>query len=132
MGGKKLCLAGCVGGGECQNVCPVNAIKIINGVSKIDKTLCISCGACIDKCPKDIIERIPVTAKVFIACSSHCRGKEVTTACQNGCIGCGICAKQCPEGAITMVDNLPLIDYKKCTGCLVCVEKCPRKCIHLF
>lgn len=132
MGGKKLCLAGCVGGGECQKACPVDAIKVNNGVAKVDKTLCISCGACINRCPKSIIERVPVTAKVYVACSSHCRGKEVTTACKNGCIGCGICAKSCPEGAITMVDNLPLINYKKCTGCKICVAKCPRKCIHLL
>lgn len=132
MGGKKLCMYGCVGGGECQNVCPVGAITVKNGVAKVDKTLCISCGACINKCPKDIIENIPINAKVYIACNSHCRGKEVTTACANGCIACGICAKKCPEGAITMVDNLPVIDYNKCNGCLVCVEKCPRKCIHLL
>ena len=44
-------------------------------------------------------------------------------------IGCGLCAKNCPENAITMVNNLPIIDYSKCTGCKTCVNKCPRKCI---
>ena len=44
-------------------------------------------------------------------------------------IGCGLCAKNCPEQAITMVNNLPVIDYSKCTGCMTCVAKCPRKTI---
>ena len=40
-----------------------------------------------------------------------------------------MCVRKCPQGAITMVDNLPIIDYKKCTGCMTCVTACPRKCI---
>ena len=50
-------------------------------------------------------------------------------ACKVGCIGCGLCAKNCPQGAITMENNLPVINYDKCNGCKTCVTKCPRKCI---
>jgi Na+-translocating ferredoxin:NAD+ oxidoreductase RNF subunit RnfB len=132
LGGKKYCSTGCLGGGTCESVCPVGAITVKNNLARVDKTLCISCGACVTKCPKNCIDWIPITAKVFIACSSHCRGKEVTTTCANGCIACGICAKNCPQNAITMVNNLPVIDYEKCNGCMVCVEKCPRKCIHVY
>ena len=129
MGGKKACPQGCLGGGTCAGVCPHGGVSIENGVAVIDTALCEGCGVCVRNCPKNLIEFIPKTAKVFVACSTTCRGKEVITACQVGCIGCGLCAKNCPENAITMVNNLPVIDYEKCSGCKTCAIKCPRKCI---
>lgn len=129
QGGRKICQTACLGGGTCVSVCPVNAIKIIDEVAVIDKTLCISCGACKNICPQSVIGRIPANAPVYVACSTHCRGKETTSFCSVGCIGCGICAKLCPEKAITMENFLPIIDYTKCTGCQTCVAKCPKKVI---
>lgn len=130
QGGNKACSYGCLGGGECLTKCPHDAITIVEGVSVIDKTRCTSCGACINACPKNIIERIPRRAKVYIGCSSKCKGKDVMNACSKGCIACGKCAKVCPEGAIKMVDNLPVIDYSKCTGCKTCAQACPRNTIR--
>lgn len=129
FGGDKVCSKGCLGGGTCEINCTFNAIKMNNGVAKSDKNSCTGCGTCVKNCPKQIIGLIPKKAKVYVACSSICKGKEVMDACKNGCIGCGLCAKNCPNGAITMVDNLPVIDYSKCTNCLTCVSKCPRKSI---
>ncbi|MCQ2388012.1 MAG: 4Fe-4S binding protein, partial [Clostridia bacterium] len=80
-------------------------------------------------CPKHLIELIPKSSLIYVACVSTCKGKEVMDACKKGCIGCGICAKFCPNGAIEMIDNHPVIDYLKCNGCKTCVAKCPRKCI---
>ncbi len=129
LGGAKVCMEGCLGDGTCAINCKESAITVKDGVAIVDKSLCGACGACVLKCPKNLIELIPTTAKVYVACSSKCRGKDVLGACTVGCVGCGLCAKNCPEGAITMVDNLPVIDYKKCTGCKTCVLKCPRKTI---
>lgn len=129
LGGNKVCKSGCLGCGDCAGVCPENAITVIDGVSTVDPDVCVSCGACINACPKNIIERIPESAPVYVACSSHCKGKEVLNACKNGCIGCTMCAKKCPQGAITMADNLPVIDYSKCTGCKTCVAACPKHVI---
>ncbi|MCI8734943.1 MAG: RnfABCDGE type electron transport complex subunit B [Clostridia bacterium] len=129
LGGNKACSYACLGCGDCKAVCPENAIEVTGRLAQIDPDRCISCGACITACPKGIIERIPSSAPVFVACSSQCRGKEVTSVCKVGCIACGICAKSCPHGAITMNGNLPEIDYSKCTGCLTCVAKCPRHII---
>ncbi len=129
LGGNKMCSYACLGCGDCKAVCPENAVEINGKLSEVDPDKCISCGSCISACPKNIIERIPASAPVYVACSSKCRGKEVTSACKVGCIACGLCAKNCPQNAITMRDNLPVIDYTKCTGCLTCVAKCPRKII---
>ena len=129
MGGSKLCPSGCLGGGSCATACQFDGIKIIDGVAYTDKALCSACGSCVKSCPKNLIEFIPKTAKVYVACSTKCRGKDVMSVCSVGCIGCGLCAKNCPQNAITMIDNLPVIDYEKCNGCLTCVGKCPRKSI---
>ena len=129
LGGNKMCSYACLGCGDCKAVCPENAIEVTARLAQVDPDRCISCGACISACPKSIIERIPASAPVYVACSSKCKGKEVMSVCKVGCIACGICARSCPHGAITMQDNLPVIDYKKCTGCLTCVEKCPRHII---
>lgn len=127
--GTKVCNFGCLGGGTCSLVCPQNAIEIKNGCSVVNTDRCTSCGSCARKCPRGLLKRIPVSAPIYVACSSTCKGKDVMGACTKGCIGCGLCAKNCPQGAITMVNNLPVIDYKKCTGCKTCVAKCPRKVI---
>ena len=129
MDGRKVCSTACLGGGDCVNVCPDNGVSLSDGVAVVDRSLCEACGACVRKCPRNLIELVPKTAKVYVACSTKCKGKDVLGACSTGCIGCGLCAKNCPENAIEMIDNLPVINYEKCSGCLTCVTKCPRKTI---
>lgn len=130
-GGRKVCPWGCLGMGSCTDACPEHAIDVRDGgYAVVDREKCITCGKCITACPKKLVKRIPASAKVYIACSNCLRGgKDVKAMCTNGCLGCGLCAKNCPEQAITMVNNLPVIDYSKCTGCGLCASKCPAKCI---
>ena len=129
LGGRKQCSFGCIGSGTCEIVCPSGAIAVNNGVANIDQEKCVKCGLCNRNCPKSLIAKIPASAKIYVDCSTKCRGKEVMDACKAGCIGCGICARNCEVGAIVMKDNLPVIDYDKCIGCLTCLQKCPRKVI---
>lgn len=130
-GGRKLCDWGCLGMGSCTDACPEHAIDVRDGgFAVIDQDMCIGCGRCANACPKGLIKRIPKKAKFYIACSNCMRGaKSVHEKCSVGCLGCGLCAKICPQKAITMVNNLPVIDYSKCVGCGLCSEKCPAKCI---
>lgn len=127
--GFKTCKFSCLGLGNCERICPTDAISIISGVAVVEDSKCISCGKCVLECPRNIIAMLPKTSEVRIDCRATAKGKDVRTACNVGCIGCTLCEKACKFDAITMVDDLPIIDYDKCNGCRACVDKCPRECI---
>ena len=131
-GGQKSCAYACLGFGDCSSVCPVRAIKIENGVAKVDRSLCIGCGLCEKTCPKKIISLIPRSSVVAIECSNRDKGASTRKDCKNGCIACRKCEKTCPVGAITIENNLSRIDYGKCIRCGKCASVCPVHCISDF
>ncbi|MHA1911015.1 MAG: 4Fe-4S binding protein [Candidatus Kariarchaeaceae archaeon] len=47
------------------------------------------------------------------------------------CNGCGICEEKCPVDAITMEDDLSVIDVSRCIGCGVCTRFCPTEALVL-
>jgi len=51
-------------------------------------------------------------------------------ACKAACIACRRCVKECPVDAITIEDNLAVIDQMKCIHCGKCVSVCPTKAIR--
>ena len=128
-GGPKSCNSGCLGFGSCVKECPFDAIHVVNGVAVVDKDACKACGKCVAACPKNLIELIPYSAPVTVACSSKDKGPVTMKACSVGCIGCGICVKNCESDAISVTDFHASIDYSKCVGCEACMEKCPKKAI---
>lgn len=130
-GGAKSCNYGCLGLGSCVGVCDSDAISIVKGIAVIDPEKCGSCGKCVTACPKGLIEIRPVEKVANVGCSSREKGKAVMDVCSVGCIGCTLCEKQCEYGAITMENNLPVIDASKCIGCGKCAEKCPKKIIYI-
>jgi len=46
----------CVGCGMCINICPVNAISMVNGKAFINQDKCIHCGKCLNICPFNAIQ----------------------------------------------------------------------------
>lgn len=129
-GGSKACSYGCLGCGTCVEVCDFDALKIVNGIAVVDKEKCTSCQACMPVCPKGLIDLVPYEKDVAILCNSKDKGKAVKISCDVGCIGCGICAKNCPKEAITIENNLAVIDYDKCINCGICAKKCPTGAIE--
>ncbi len=128
--GDKMCTYACLGYGDCAAACPQAAISIINGVASVNSDKCIGCGLCIKTCPKGMISFVKTGTKVAVYCSNRDKGILTKKVCSNGCIGCGICKKNCPEEAISIENNLAVIDYSKCTNCGKCALSCPVKCIH--
>ncbi len=66
-------------------------INSTNFLSYIDKSKCVGCGTCMEKCPVDAIQ-----------------GDDNNKAERNAewCIGCGVCAHFCPENAISLIEGM--------------------------
>ncbi|KPK39086.1 MAG: hypothetical protein AMJ78_09055, partial [Omnitrophica WOR_2 bacterium SM23_29] len=130
LGGQKDCIFGCLEFGTCVEACPFGAISMSKqNLPIVDIEKCRACGVCVEVCPKKLFSLIPITGKIYVACSSHDTGRDTTAVCPVGCIACHKCEKVCPTAAIKVIDNLAQIDYEKCTSCGECVKACPTKCI---
>ncbi|MFC1607620.1 RnfABCDGE type electron transport complex subunit B [Candidatus Latescibacterota bacterium] len=125
-GGQKACSYGCMGYGSCVNVCKFDALHMSeDGLPFVDSEKCTGCGACVRECPKNLFDLQPDSTKIYLACSSHDKGKVVKGSCSVGCIGCGICVKVTDSDAIEMKDNLPEIDYESSINLVLARYKCP-------
>ena len=128
-GGPKSCGYGCLGCGDCSDVCVSQAIRIENGIARVDTSRCVGCGWCAKECPKKIISMLPQEAAVAVYCNSKDKGADARKTCANACIGCKKCEKSCPHQAIAVIHHRAVIDYKICTGCGLCAEACPTGCL---
>lgn len=86
---------------NCIEVCPVGAMEMVDGHSKIDREKCIKCGKCKTACPYDAI------GKRVRPCALSCGVKAIgsddlgrATIDPSKCLSCGMCMVNCPFGAI--------------------------------
>ncbi len=87
---------------KCANVCPKDAITIIDRRAVIDKSKCVECGRCVSVCSYNAI------VKHTRPCVNACKVNAITidkdtkkaVIKDEKCISCGACVYHCPFGAI--------------------------------
>ena len=130
-GGPKACSWGCLGLGDCMDVCEFDAIHMNeDGLPVVTPDRCVACGDCVEICPKDLFSIQPITHNLWVACKSLSEGDEAEHDCEVACTACGRCVVDAPEGLITIKDFLAVIDYSKNElASRVAIERCPTGAI---
>lgn len=126
-GGGKGCSWGCLGFGDCAEVCDFDAIQMNRyGLPVVKEDQCTACNDCVEVCPKDLFSIHPVSHKLWVACKNLDAGDEAEAECEVTCTACGRCVADAPEGLITIQNNLAVIDYSKNElASRVAIERCP-------
>lgn len=129
-GGGKACSWGCLGYGDCEVVCDFDAISMNEfGIPVVDVQKCTACGDCVEACPKGLFSIHPISHRLWVACKSLEAGDEVLDVCDVGCTACGKCAMDAEDNMITMVKNLPVINYSKDHKTQSPIQRCPTGAI---
>ena len=134
-GGTKLCSWGCLGYGDCVNVCKFDALSMgDNGLPIVNYAKCAGCKLCIAECPQALFKAVPKDQKgAMTLCSNKNPVRQmVAKTCKIACIKCGLCVKNCPQNCISLDTHIPVVDFSKCDSCGVCVEKCPTKVLKII
>jgi len=72
-------------------------VQTTSYVPRIDDDTCTGCGKCIDGCPVNAIEQIPIDHQI----NTNARDKKVKINTEI-CLGCGICVRGCPNKSISL------------------------------
>lgn len=128
-GGGKSCFWGCLGLADCQQACTFDAITMNDHrLPVVDEDLCTACGDCVRACPKDLFSIQTISHRLWVACRSQEAGDQVLEECQVGCTACGRCAMDAPQH-VTMVGNLPVVDYSRIGITAGATQRCPTGAI---
>ncbi len=111
-GGGKGCSWGCLGLADCEVACDYDAIVMDRaGLPRVIPDKCTACGDCVEACPKDLFELMPVDHRLIVQCKSLLEGDAAEEVCRVACTACGRCAQDAAPGVISMVPGLAVVDY---------------------
>ncbi len=130
-GGGKGCSWGCLGLADCDIACTFDVIQMNpNGLPVVNIADCTACGDCVDACPRDLFVLLPESQQLFVQCNTPLEGDTAMALCSVACDACGRCAADATAGLISMVNNLPVIDFS--SGLSVtraAIRRCPSNAI---
>ncbi len=111
-GGGLECSWGCLGYGDCERSCTFDAIHMnAEMLPVVDTAKCTACGDCVDDCPRDLFEILPLSHHLIVQCSAPLAAEEARRVCKVVCDACGRCAQDAATGLVHMANNLPVVDY---------------------
>jgi Na+-translocating ferredoxin:NAD+ oxidoreductase RNF subunit RnfB len=130
-GGGKACTWGCMGLGDCADVCDFDAITMnAFGLPEVDADKCTACGDCVDICPKGLFSIHAISHQLWMACKNKADGDTAELQCEVACTACGRCVVDAAEGLITLNQNLAVIDYaQNAYATRTPTERCPTGAI---
>jgi electron transport complex protein RnfB len=128
-GGPSRCKEGCIGLGTCASACRLGAIRMEDGLARIDAEICTGCGDCVDSCPTRIIALVPESTGWLVACSSR-RGPEAKLRdCGAACTACGECVRRSRNEEFVIDDNLAFLAVRDVGTLEPIASKCPTGAI---
>lgn len=130
-GGGKGCTWGCLGFGDCAEVCEFDAIHMDRfHLPVVTEAACTACGDCVEVCPKDLFSIHEVSHRLWVACKNQEFGDQAEAQCEVICTACARCVQDSPEGLIEISNNLAVVDYtKNDLASRVAIERCPTGAI---
>jgi Na+-translocating ferredoxin:NAD+ oxidoreductase RNF subunit RnfB len=130
-GGGKSCAWGCLGLGDCADICEFDAIHMDGqGLPVVDLAKCTACGDCVDICPKNLFSIHGVSHKLWMACRNEADGDTAEASCEVACTACGRCVVDAAPGLIHLENNLAVIDYaSNGSASPRAIDRCPTGAI---
>ena len=111
-GGGLECSWGCLGLADCVRACTFDAMRMNAWrLPVVDPERCTACGDCVEACPRDLIDLMPVSHHLIVQCRVPLAADEARRLCTAACDACGRCAADAAPGLIRMAQNLPVVDY---------------------
>lgn len=129
-GGGKGCFWGCLGYGDCEQVCDFDAISMNEyGLPVVDVNKCTACGDCVEVCPKGLFSLHPISHRLWVNCKNLEQGDDILEECLVACTACAKCAMDAPGDLISMQHNLPVINYSENHNTQAPIQRCPSGAI---